>query len=87
MGTVAEVRKILQAFCRNSRHEFCPDDVSLIDTVDLIVTESLTSSAITDVYLLLLARKHQAKLATFDSRIPWKAIADGQQAFHLVGRK
>ena len=77
LGTASEVRRVLQAFCSDPRHEFCPDDISLLDTDQFIRPDLLTPSRVTDLYLLALARRHAAKLATFDRRIPAEAITDG----------
>lgn len=84
LGTVAEVMGVLQAFCADPRHEFCPDDVSLLDADALLAPEKLTPSRVNDLYLLLLARHHDAKLATFDSRIPVEAVRDGARHCHLL---
>ena len=84
LGTVSEVKRILQIFCEDSRHEFCPDDITLLDSSHLDHPEMLTPSRVTDLYLLALARHHQVKLATFDGRIPFKAIRDGKNFFHLI---
>lgn len=77
LGTTAEVRVILRAFCADPRHEFCPDDISLLDASHLVHPELLTPDRTTDLYLLALARQHGARLATFDRRIPAEAIRDG----------
>ena len=84
LGTVAEVMRILRAFCQHSRHEFVPDDISLLDSFELAQPEMLTPSRVTDLYLLALAQRHKAKLATFDGRIPFQAIRNGKEAFHLI---
>jgi uncharacterized protein len=52
------------------RHEFCPDDISLLDPPHLAQPALLTPSRVTDLYLVALARHHGASLATFDGRIP-----------------
>jgi len=77
LGTAAAVREVLAAFCADPRHEFCPDDVSLLDAAHLARPELLTPSRVTDLYLLALARHHRARLATFDRRIPASAIQGG----------
>lgn len=79
LGTPNEARAVLADFCADARHEFCPDDVSLLDARVLQRPDLLTPSRVTDLYLLALARKHGARLATFDSRVPAEAIEDGRR--------
>ena len=68
LGTVNAVREHLRAFTSHLNHAFIPDDVSLLDDA-ITQVERLPPSTVTDVYLLLLAQRHGAKLATFDRRI------------------
>ena len=84
LGTALEVRAILQAFCADARHEFCPDDLSLLDDELLAHPELLTPARITDLYLLALARRHGAQLATFDRRIPAEAVPGGRAALLVL---
>lgn len=83
LGTAGAVRTIVGAFCADPRHEFCPDDISLLDDwvtrVDL-----LTPARVTDLYLLALAHHHRARLATFDRRIPAAAVRGGREALALL---
>jgi toxin-antitoxin system PIN domain toxin len=83
LGTAA-VRAVLWAFCADPRHEFCPDDISLLDDVHLVQPECLTPSRVTDLYLLALARHHRARLATFDRRIPAEAVPEGGRFLTLL---
>jgi hypothetical protein len=84
IGTVEDVRKVIQHFCDQARHEFCPDDVSLLDNGLIADPRLLTPSRITDIYLLTLARRHDARLATFDTRIPTGALRDGHGAIEII---
>jgi toxin-antitoxin system PIN domain toxin len=84
LGSCAEVRQVLAAFCADARHAFCPDDFSLLDDSALIDPGKLTPSRVTDLYLLLLARRHNVRLTTFDSRIPVGAVKDGERHFRLL---
>jgi uncharacterized protein len=84
LGTVDDIRKVIQHFCNQARHEFCPDDISLLDNGLIADPKLLTPSRITDLYLLALARRHNARLATFDTRIPTGAILDGHGAIELI---
>lgn len=84
LGTAAAVRAVLRAFCAHPRHEFCADDISLLDDSYLARPDLLTPSSVTDIYLLALARHHQARLATFDRRIPASAVHGGVAALALL---
>jgi toxin-antitoxin system PIN domain toxin len=82
LGSAAEVCAVVAAFCADPRHEFCPDDISLLDPAHLARPALLTPSRVTDLYLLALARRHGVSLATFDRRIPAEAVTDGPR--HLI---
>ena len=84
LGATAAVREVLAAFCGDPRHEFCPDDVSLLDAAHLARPELLTPARVTDLYLLALARHHGAQLATFDRRIPVAAVGGGAAALAVL---
>jgi len=84
LGTTADVREIVAAFCADPRHRFCPDDVSLLSPEDLVAPEVLTPSRVTDLYLLCLARRHGVRLATFDTRIPARAVPEGRRHLFLI---
>lgn len=64
----------LDLFARQSNHEFWPDDLTLRDKTAFVRDYLHSSRAITDVYLLALAVKHQGSLATFDQAIPVSAV-------------
>jgi len=84
LDTVSAVRDLVRAFTAHPGHEFLADDVTLLD--DRIVRpERLTPASTTDVYLLLLAQQHGAKLATFDRRLPVDAIDGGTEAIEVIG--
>lgn len=68
----------------DARHEFCRDDVSLLDSGYLIRPDLLTPSRFTDLYLIALARHHEAHLATFDRRVPAEAIAGGLSILAII---
>ncbi|MGA7881688.1 MAG: TA system VapC family ribonuclease toxin [Terrimicrobiaceae bacterium] len=84
LGTVTDVLEVLRAFCADPRHEFCPDDISLVAPASVARPELLTPSRVNDLYLLLLARQHSAKLATFDHRIPAEAIPEGARHLEIL---
>lgn len=64
----------LDLFARQSNHQFWPDDLSLRDKTSFHRDRLHSSRAITDVYLLALAVKHQGSLATFDEAIVVSAV-------------
>ena len=84
LGTTKAVRTVLGSFCASSRHEFCPDDISLVDDAHMLRPDLLTPSRVMDLYLLALAHHHGAQLATFDRRIPVEAVVGGASAMALL---
>ena len=54
---------VLGVLTGHARHTFWPDDVAY-DAIDL--SRVLGHGQVTDFYLTALARRHQARLATFD---------------------
>jgi toxin-antitoxin system PIN domain toxin len=72
----------LRLFCESERHRFWHADVSIRDLVRAGAT--LTSSQITDVYLLGLAVAHGGKLATFDRHIPVTTVYGGRDALEVI---
>jgi uncharacterized protein len=84
LGTAAAVREILEDFCASPRHEFCPDDISLLEQDLVVRPDLLIPSRVTDLYLLALAHHHRAKLATFDRKIPADAVTGGPGALVLL---
>jgi len=84
LGTVSAVRDLVRAFTAHPGHEFLADDVTLLDD-HIVRPERLTPASTTDVYLLLLAQQHGAKLATFDRRLPVDAIDGGTEAIEVIG--
>ncbi len=59
----------MDLFARQSNHEFWSDDLSLRDKSSFLRDHLHSSRALTDVYLLALAVRHQGFLATFDEAI------------------
>lgn len=55
-------------------HRFWPDDVSLLDDAIADGTRIHGAKQLTDVYLLALAIRHGGCFATFDERVPRKAV-------------
>ena len=82
--TPAEVIEILSALktAFAEFHQFWPNDISLVD--DSIFNSALIAGPrqITDIYLLGLAAKHNAKLVSFDRSLAWQAVRGGSA--HLI---
>jgi hypothetical protein len=61
--TAAAASSVLRGVAGNTRHEFWPDDVAYTD----VPTAGIVGHRqVTDAYLAQLARRHAARLATFD---------------------
>ena len=84
LGTSGRVREALQKFIGQVSAERCGRDVALVDDSILLRPELLTPSRVSDLYLLALAAANEARLATFDRRIPATAVAGGPKALELI---
>jgi hypothetical protein len=62
-ATVESAKLLLASISSLSRHEFWPDDVSYLE---MPTTGIVGHRQVTDAYLVLLARKHGATVATMD---------------------
>lgn len=65
-------------------HGFWADDASLADPRLFDARHLLTSSQITDAYLLGLAVRHGGRFATFDKRLSSSPVRDGQKALMIL---
>jgi predicted nucleic acid-binding protein len=65
-ATAGSAKLLLQSISALPRHEFWPDDVSYLDLPE---TGVIGHRQVTDAYLVLLARKHAALLATMDQAL------------------
>lgn len=77
--SAAGVRRRLAAFCASGHHAFWPDQVSLRDE-RLFDLSGVGHPHLTDVYLLGLATRQGGRLATFDRRIPVRAVTGAGEA-------
>ncbi len=84
LGTSGRVREAVQKFVRQVGAERCDQEVTLVDDKVLLRPELLTPSRVSDLYLLALAAANNARLATFDRRIPAAAVAGGSKALELI---
>jgi len=71
MATLADH---LGRFCRDERHEFWPDAVSVYDDALFDISLLHGQRQLTDVYLLGLAVKRGGRLVTFDRSIPISVV-------------
>jgi uncharacterized protein len=83
-GSPAAVAELLAVFWKLPDHAFWPDDVSLLDRVNVDTTRLLDSAHLADSYLLALARVHDGQLATFDQRLVTDAVIDGDKVLHVI---
>ena len=82
IGDPASLRTLLQRICATPGHQFWADDVSLLDAE--IFPSLPPSKYLTDIYLLALAAKHHAQLASLDQRIDPNLVHRGRQAYLIV---
>jgi hypothetical protein len=71
MSTLADH---LGRFCRDERHEFWPDAVSMYDESLFDISLLHGHRQLTDTYLLGLAVKRGGRLVTFDRSIPISVV-------------
>jgi toxin-antitoxin system PIN domain toxin len=84
-GSPSAVAAIVSGTRALPGHVFWPDDVSLLDEETADPTRLLTSSQVTDSYLLALAIAHHGQLATLDRRLVTDAVRRGAKGLHLIG--
>ncbi len=80
----AESAELLADLCARPGHQFWSSDLSLLDRESIDRERLLTSSQVTDTWLLALAVKHGGRLATFDQRLVVDAVRGGRQALHVI---
>jgi hypothetical protein len=81
-GDVTTVLAIFRRICETPGHRFWPDDVSIVQILEL--DRIITHAQVTDVYLLGLAVHKRGKLATLDQRVPADAVRGGRKALELI---
>jgi toxin-antitoxin system PIN domain toxin len=84
LASPGEAMPVLAEFCARPDHRFWSDDISLLDAAAVDAGRLLSSSQVTDSYLLALAVKHGARLATFDKRLVTSAVHGGAAARCIV---
>ncbi|MBA2665643.1 MAG: VapC toxin family PIN domain ribonuclease [Trueperaceae bacterium] len=80
---VPVVLESLESLTRVGNHRFVPDSVSLLDE-RVVRSHLLSSSQITDTYLVQLAFSVGARLATFDRRIVTNAVLGAEDGVLLI---
>ncbi len=83
-GAPSIVADILGRFCRSGGHVFWPDDISLLDTTNLLLMNLIGHKQVTDSYLLALAVAHGGKLVTLDKRLSPNAVAGGAGGLRVI---
>ena len=83
-GSPAAVAAIVAQLRALPGHAFWPDDISLVGAQHVDPAQILTSSQVTDSYLLALAVAHSGRLATFDRRLATKAVKGGKAALQIL---
>ena len=81
LASVAD--RLRESATEAAHHRFLADDLSLVDAVIVRQSALLRPSTLTDIYLLALAVKHEARFVTFDRGISLNAVV-GARAEHLV---
>lgn len=81
-GGVPVVVDMLRQLCAREGHFFWSAEISIRELLQ--PKTSLLQKHITDAFLLGLAVHKGGKLATFDQKIPIKAVAGGQDAMELL---
>jgi uncharacterized protein len=77
--TPARATARLQNMCGAPDHEFWPDEVALWDSQRFRPEYIEGHNQVTDVYLLGLVVLRGGRLATFDRRIPLRAVAGAER--------
>ncbi len=84
-GRPGPILTSLTELCSLPGHRFWPDDLSLLSTAKIDRTKLVSSSQVTDTYLLALAVAHGGVLATLDRRLSPDAVHGGAAALHVIG--
>lgn len=84
LRTPAAVAETLADLVTAPGHEFWADDLSLMSSPLVDVSQILGSKQVTDTYLLALARSRDGRLATFDRRLSTSAVRDGTRTRLII---
>ena len=81
---IDEVQRYFHILMGVGNHRFVPDDISLLDETVFRIDQLRSPKQITDAYLLALATRHGAALATFDARIGTNAVRSSEAEIFLI---
>lgn len=84
-GSPAAVAPVVAGLRALAGHTFWTDDLSLLDSHIVDISQILRLAQVTDTYLLALARTHDGRLATFDRRLSPNPVRGGRAALHVIG--
>jgi toxin-antitoxin system PIN domain toxin len=84
LATPADALALLARLASVPGHVFWPDDISLREAARFAAAKILTTSQITDSYLLALAASKGDMLATLDRRLSTPAVADGAKSLRVI---
>ncbi len=84
LRTPGAVIELMKEFVALPGHVSWPDDVSLLNSPKIDASRLLTSSQVTDSYLVALAQAHGGKLATLDRRLIVDAVVGGVGSVYLI---
>lgn len=82
-STFDMVQRLAEAV-QHERHAFIPDDISITDAKHIAASHLLGPKLITDIYLLALAVRHNARFVTFDCGISLSAVIGATPAHRVV---
>lgn len=80
---LAVLSGMLQRSTGTTFHQLWSDDISILDAKRFNHSNIHSPKQLTDLYLLGLVVKHQARLVSFDQRIPLSAVV-GAKPTHLL---
>jgi uncharacterized protein len=81
-GNIDDARQMLEALVSFPRHQFWPDDLSILDMG--VLPKLRSPKHLTDLYLLALAIKKKGKFATLDERIDPEVVPGGKHSLVLI---
>jgi len=81
---IDEVLGRLEFACRSDFHEYWPVDIDMRDLGALQRSRLIGHNQVTDMQLLMLARRHKGQLATFDSGLGHLAQSTGYSESMLL---
>lgn len=84
VATTALAAELLAELCRQPGHVWWPAGLSLLDSPLVDRSRLLSSTQVTDTWLLALAAQHGGRLATFDRRLVTNAVHGGDAARHVI---